>query len=190
MCAYGDVHWMFHEDAKGLHHIISFDFTKEEFYSTPHPPTFQNLGMRYVKFITLRGSMAVVDTSSGQNIYIWVMKDYNKKEWTLEYNINLQMLEPDLQKKIRATTYCGEWENGIFFILDPTSFFFDLRHVPVDCVECPIETKSWRRFGRILSLKRSLISLNKFGNLIQEPEPGSQSLLDFSKKYLWQQPDY
>ncbi|KAK9950543.1 hypothetical protein M0R45_006029 [Rubus argutus] len=122
VCAHGDMHWLF--DEEGDIHIVSFDFKKEEFYLTPIPATSQ---MPYLHLITLRESIAIVDTLSAVNIEIWVMKDYNLKQWKREYIINLQMLGSNVEFKFHMAN-CGEWEHGILFIDEEgeTSLFWDL----------------------------------------------------------------
>lgn len=158
ICAYGDIHWMFCEiiTKPYLNHIISFDFTKEEFYSTrtPHPAALST--EMSVQYITLKGSMAILKISETTTIDIWVMKDYNTKEWTLEYNIDLQTLGQDLLLML-CSARCDEWENGIVFISEEsdTSLFFDSRDVPMNHVTCQIEGNE--SCEKILCFKRSLI---------------------------------
>ncbi|KAM5548083.1 F-box/kelch-repeat protein [Rosa sericea] len=175
VCAYGDMHWLFVDEgeAKGVH-IVSFDFKKEKFYLTPNPVTSR---MPYLHLITLGESIAIVDTYfSSMKVEIWVMKNYNKKEWKREYIINHHMLGLDVDFRFHRAN-CGEMEYGIYFIDEKGEnlLFLDLRPSSMKCVACPIGRKKWNGRRRILSLKRSLISLKKFGDLVEEPESGGQS---------------
>lgn len=175
VCAYGDMHWLKRRVSigAGKSHIISFDFKKEEFYWTPTPPKLHKHS--YLNFLTLRGSMAFVETCSsprGMNIEIWVLKDYAKKEWTREYTIKVDM-HPKFGLK-DAT--CGEWEHGIFFndfdncfnSYGATRFFLDLRCASINPVICPLET---HEYTNIMSYTGSFISLKDYGNLGDANEP-------------------
>ncbi|KAL6223708.1 hypothetical protein ACLB2K_002566 [Fragaria x ananassa] len=143
VCAHGDMHWLLNyyirEGIQELVHILSFDFKKEEFFWIPNP--YQ------LHLINFRGSMAIVDTTSGTNIEIWVMKDYNKKQWMWDYSISIQVLELDPQFNF-SEAVCCEWEHGILFLLDDDesttlTSFLDLRGpvVTKNLVKCPIEGK-------------------------------------------------
>ncbi|XP_050368812.1 F-box protein At3g07870-like [Argentina anserina] len=86
VCAYGDMHWLVekgsHRDiGGGRSHIISFDFKKEEFCWTPHPTLpemcYNKLSVSDYYFLNMKGSLTIVDVSSGKFIEIWVMKDYD-----------------------------------------------------------------------------------------------------------------
>lgn len=169
ICAYGDMHWLVKAGGAIKSHIISFDFKNEEFCWTPTPPTLQSSNRdSKLHLLTLRGSMAIVETFSlpegGMNVEIWVMKDYAKKEWAREYNINVDM-RPEFELKYAT---CGEWEHGIFFNdLDNslksngiTRFFLDLRCDSINLVTCPLETE---QFSKIMSYSGSLISLRDYG---------------------------
>ncbi|XP_040369683.1 uncharacterized protein LOC121051415 [Rosa chinensis] len=113
--------------AAGTTRILSFDFKKEEFFWTPNPYIFPYPTWK-LHLINFRGSMAIVDASSGMNIEIWVMKDYNKKQWILDYSINIHMLELDPEFDF-IWAVCCEWEHGILFIDEPATItlFLDLR---------------------------------------------------------------
>ncbi|KAL6190784.1 hypothetical protein ACLB2K_037178 [Fragaria x ananassa] len=189
VCAYGDMHWLFTEegDPAGRVQIVSFDFKKEEFYFTPIPVASH---MPNLHLIALGESIAIVDTThSSSGIEIWLMKDYNTKEWNREHIITRQMLGLDVVDFEFYWANCGEMEYGIYFIDQKGAklLFVDLRLPSIKCVTYPI-SKEWKGCQRIINLKRSLISLKKFGNLVQDPNisEGGQSLLRFGKKYLWQ----
>jgi hypothetical protein len=42
--------------------------------------------------LDLRGDLAIVDRSSDKHIQIWVMKEYEKKEWVKEHKIGLAVV--------------------------------------------------------------------------------------------------
>ncbi|KAL6182565.1 hypothetical protein ACLB2K_043984 [Fragaria x ananassa] len=115
------------------------------------------------------------DGEGGMNVEIWVMKDYAKKEWAREYNINVDM-RPEFELKYAT---CGEWEHGIFFNdLDNslksngiTRFFLDLRCDSINLVTCPLETE---QFSKIMSYSGSLISLRDYGTLGYTNEPNDE----------------
>nr|XP_011471078.1 PREDICTED: putative F-box protein At1g53360 [Fragaria vesca subsp. vesca] len=69
ICAHGDMHWLVssrREGIRGHAHILSFDFKKEEFCWIPNPYRLPDMN-RGLHLIMLRGSMAVVDTTSEQS---------------------------------------------------------------------------------------------------------------------------
>lgn len=102
------------------------------------------------------------------------MKDYNKKQWMLDYSISIQMLELDPQFNF-VFAVCGEWEHGIVFIDQPgaITLFLDLRrHVTKNLFKCPIQ--GWDLVcRRIMSLNGSLISLKSYANLVEAEEPAT-----------------
>ncbi|KAB1228014.1 hypothetical protein CJ030_MR1G006787 [Morella rubra] len=84
--------------------IVSFDISKEKF-GLISPPKFRSCHL-----LDLRGDLAVVDRSSDTHIEIWVMKEYEKKEWVKEYKIDLKppigMVDNEMIEVI------GVWELG------------------------------------------------------------------------------
>ncbi|XP_004292225.1 PREDICTED: putative F-box protein At5g42430-like [Fragaria vesca subsp. vesca] len=205
ICAFGDMHWLILQDrsetlmTKNEEGIISFDFTKEEFYRTP-TLGIPCLKLEYTHLIALRGSMAlvIVDTElwdvSGdeKRIDIWVMKDYHTKEWERNYTINVHesLLTINMHESLLDLNdmfaCCGEWENGIFFQYELThmsrSFFVDLRCNSKQVIQLPKrrDATAWWMCWRILSVNRSLLSLKNYGDSVQ-----SRNLLNFSKNDLW-----
>lgn len=184
VCAYGDTHWLTLCDLRTCH-IISFDFKKEEFYCLPHPvlqSSNDHLNLFvHLHLLTLRGSLAMVDTSSStgstMNMDIWMLKDYDKKEWTRDYSINLEM-PPNLHPKFGATDFtCDQWEHGIFFknFRQIPTFFLDLRCLSI----CPVIFGSGD-FTNLFSYTGSLISLKDYRNSV-EAETGSGSLKSYGK---------
>ncbi|XP_059430222.1 F-box/kelch-repeat protein At3g04660-like [Corylus avellana] len=63
--------------------IVHFDVGKEEFGLISRPE------FRPFHLVDMRGDLAIVDRSSDKEIEIWVMKEYEKKEWVKEYKIGL-----------------------------------------------------------------------------------------------------
>ncbi|KAL6226095.1 hypothetical protein ACLB2K_000060 [Fragaria x ananassa] len=160
------------EGIQGQVHILSFDFKKEEFFWIPNPYRLPDTCCQ-LHLINFRGSMAIVDTTSGTTIEIWVMKDYIKKQWMLDYSISIQVLELDPQFKF-SEAVCCEWEHGILFT-HSSAMFLDMRGpvVTKTLVKCPIEGNSVQR--HIISLHGSLISLKNFANLEEADEPATYS---------------
>ncbi|RXH90762.1 hypothetical protein DVH24_035526 [Malus domestica] len=112
-----------------------------------------------------------LDAWSDMHIDIWVLKNFNNKEWVKQYCKNTE-----LARYLRCCECpmdrCGEWEHGIFFKEliscrkpqnNSTAFFLDLRGstVSTKLVECPMLVQNWT----IISYTGSLISLNNYGNL-------------------------
>lgn len=180
ICAYGDMHWLIdlsiqgRDNAQGLG-IISFDFKKEEFYWTPHPTLISMVDVPFLHLLTLRGSIAIAYASSDKTIMIWVLKNYDTKEWELKYSISsfraCFVPEPGLWPKLLNSHTCGEWEYGIFFMdkLGEESFFLDLR-------PALLILKALRKiltFGcsskpvKIVSYARSFMSLKDYGQLVK-----------------------
>nr|WRO64606.1 MYB transcription factor protein [Rosa persica] len=182
--AYGDLHWLINRTTTGGQIcIVSFDFKKEEFYLTPHPalrkPEYSFLSLH---FVNLRGSMAIVDTSSHTHIDIWVLKSNEKKEWVRDYSVNLELPAVERPWHLdRCGTCIGEWENGIFFVefyVTTNAFFVDTR-----CDSVKRVSLGGSDYTRIFSYPGSLISLKDYGNLIGA-EAGNWRP-DFSEK-SWQ----
>ncbi|XP_004304730.1 PREDICTED: F-box protein CPR30-like [Fragaria vesca subsp. vesca] len=115
LCAYGDMHWLMLRGRDGGVRILSFDFKREEFHWTPAPTLRSSNKNSILHMLSLRGSMAIVETfplgEGAIKVEIWVMKDYTKKEWAREYSMNVDV-RPKYGLKYAT---CGEWEHGIFF---------------------------------------------------------------------------
>nr|XP_011463367.1 PREDICTED: F-box/kelch-repeat protein At3g06240-like [Fragaria vesca subsp. vesca] len=182
-CANGDMHWLIWliREKKGnseeTYHIISFDFKREEFYWTPHPLLeSSNVRVEWTKLqlLTLRGSLALVCASSSEagaaDIEIWVLKDYDKKEWTRDYIIN--------SKHFSIHGSCHEWEHGIFFDTNMDTVFVDLNCFSVNRIK-------YR--ATILSYTWSLVSLNEYGNLVKDlaEEPSEYGGLESYNKLTY-----
>ncbi|RXI07506.1 hypothetical protein DVH24_005279 [Malus domestica] len=98
--AYGDTHWLIIRPNKystigvesDVPSILSFNFKKEEFCWTPHLILEKKVGisLALLHLLHLRGSLALVDCSSGSHMEIWGLKSYDKKEWVLNYKIDMK----------------------------------------------------------------------------------------------------
>lgn len=111
------------------------------------------------------------------NMDIWVLKDYDKKEWTRDYSIDLEM-PPNLHPKFGGMDFtCDQWEHGIFFknFRHIPTFFLDLRCLSI----CPVIFGSGD-FTDVLSYTGSLISLKDHRNSV-EAETGTGSLKSYGK---------
>ncbi|XP_062005596.1 F-box protein At4g22390-like [Rosa rugosa] len=186
VCALGDMHWLItgnfiREGSEGTCHIISFDFKKEEFYWTPHPllqSSNKHLDFFDLHLLTLRGSMALAYTSSSvgrtTDIEIWVLKDYDRKEWTQDYTLNCKMFHKLLWNFGLRDITCGEWKHGMFFKSHSYMFFLDL-----NCFSINRMAFGNGFYTNILSYTSSLISLKDYCNLVQfeTPETGSYANL-------------
>lgn len=74
--------------------IISFDVKDEEFRETSLPDFgCPRKHVSQFKLINLKGFLAVVSFPSSAHLEIWMLKDYQKKEWTREYKISTQVWE-------------------------------------------------------------------------------------------------
>lgn len=206
VCAYGDMHWLIdgsigsnykmklYEHYEGTSHILSFDFKKEEFYQIPHPTLHSSAKHpHYFHLLTLRGSMAILDASlsrpGGMNmsISIWVLKNYENKQWTLDCTMEIEKLETQPEFGFMYAS-CGEWEHGIFYkegFARNTTLFLDLRRNDANRV---IRQRECDGYTNIFSYTQSLISLKdyasagseelvteglkSYGNLIEGEEQG------------------
>lgn len=112
--------------------------------------------------LNLKGSLAIVDTSSDDYIEIWVLKNYDTKEWSLEYKIDNATVRGEL---INLT--CCEWEHGIFFTSQKITeshkitVFVDLRSGSMNHVK--LFPRKRFRITSILSYTGTLMSLKDYG---------------------------
>ncbi|XP_008242325.1 PREDICTED: F-box protein At1g52490-like [Prunus mume] len=186
--AYGDMHWLVYNDVAGRNpnRIISFDSKKDEFVSTPYPNSSQGFirGLLVIHLLNLRGCLAIV-SSGNLFVEIWVLKNYEKKEWALDYKIDNEMLPNG--SPLNSIESCGELEHGIFFteMKDPLMFYFwDIRYKSIKYITGAKlfpdmfsydnlyyhlwgRRRQWRPFISIFSCTRGLISLKTYGNLVE-----------------------
>lgn len=185
------MHWLVYGDCALFVRILSFDFKKEEFYWTPHPaPLGKKPGLwKFLHLINFKGSLALVNVFSPEDehmttfetrqyIEIWELKNYEVKEWVLNYKIDSEQYlfiswEP------ASFFRCGEWEHGIFFNQEscPNNciFFVDLRQVSMKCILLKGEITIHRCID-------SMISLNSYGDLIEAEEEQGNTEFPMSRK--------
>nr|XP_008388904.2 putative F-box protein At3g21120 [Malus domestica] len=174
LSANGDMHWLIHLvdefSNKTESHIISFDFKKEEFYCTPHPIQ----STRNMHLFILRGCMAFM-AITGTEVEIWMLKNYERKEWTREYAIDLRVHGRTLEDYSRIAG-CGQWEHGIFFLDSRrNALFFDVRCDSIKDVTYPMLCPRPRSpvvniVPSIHSCTPGLISLKHYGNVIDQEQ--------------------
>nr|XP_011468433.1 PREDICTED: F-box protein At1g47340-like [Fragaria vesca subsp. vesca] len=183
-CAYGDMHWLVNMPSsirgKSACSIMSFDFKREEFCLT-HPilqsSNEHSRSSFNLHLLTLRGSLALVDTSLSKGtttkIEIWLMNDYEKKQWTCDYSLNIDMLDFRMELGLFTKVTCGVWEHGIFFQnFDVVpAFFLDLR---CDSNSVNIMRCTSGRNTKIVSCTGGLIRLKNYQSLV-DTEQGSRS---------------
>lgn len=73
--------------------VISFDLTKEEFSTVPHPEFSSNVSI-WFELVDLKGYLGMVDFSMGNRIEVWKLKDYERKHWMREYRIDIPTNPP------------------------------------------------------------------------------------------------
>ncbi|CAL9005896.1 unnamed protein product [Prunus brigantina] len=171
------MHWLVHGDDGSSVRILSFDFQKEEFYLTPPPSLGKKPNLwKFLHLFNFKGSLALVNVSSPEDrhmktlerkfVEIWGLKNYNNKEWVLNYKLDL---EDDLFEHLEPTSLskCGEWQHSIFFNdesdCSTCTFFVDLRHISMKYVL--LEGKM-----AIYSCTNSMISLKNYGDLVEAVE--------------------
>lgn len=94
LSAFGVIHWRKWDSRRKKACIISFDVKDEEFKETPLPDFgCPRKHIRQFKLTNLRGFLAVVSFPSSAHLEIWMLKDYQKKEWIREYKISTQVWE-------------------------------------------------------------------------------------------------
>jgi F-box interacting protein len=103
--ASGVLHWLVNLGTRGdlvKGKIVYFDVGKEEFGLISRPE------FRPCHLVDMRGDLAIVDRSSDKEIKIWVMKEYEKKEWVKEYKIVLAGVPPKAQVRVMGLCENGE----------------------------------------------------------------------------------
>lgn len=168
---YGDMHWSTSWiDRIDDRMIISFDFGKEEFIQIS-PPDHLVLPNYCLKLTNLRESLAIIDLSSDhQFIEIWVMKDYNKKEWAKEYRTNkCEILGNSLFFSV------GAWGPSLYLyphneMNDNCLYIHDLKMNRLMYKIGPWRDESYRHRTKIFSYTESILSLKNFGKLVSAAE--------------------
>ncbi|KAM5560682.1 F-box/kelch-repeat protein [Rosa sericea] len=184
ICAYGDMHWLIdlslqgRDDTEGLR-IISFDFKKDEFYWTPHPTSVSLVDVPFMHLLTFGGSIAIAYVSSDLYINMWVLNNYDTKDWALDYSIDIRMfLEHGQLSKLIYSHSCGEWEHGIIFMdkLGRESSFLDLGRTSMEHITLHTIFTCGSSLSpmKIVGYTGSFISLKDYGQLVRL-EPGVET---------------
>ncbi|CAL9027418.1 unnamed protein product, partial [Prunus brigantina] len=186
--AYGYMHWWtyYAADLENPKHIISFNFTKDEFFWTSCPNSSQGFvcSLRAVNLLNFGGRLTIL-LSGDLSLEIWVLKSYEAKEWTLNYKIDNKVFTHD-ERGFGSIETCGAWEHGIFLTKTnpPVFYFWDARYNSIKYIKAGTLfpsifsydhlyyqlLKRQRRLPpmlRIFSYTRSLISLKTYGNLVK-----------------------
>ncbi|CAN6581697.1 unnamed protein product [Malus baccata var. baccata] len=145
LSANGDMHWLIHLAAdqfsskrESYMRLFILNSRVHSFLSyapiSPHPIQSSNM-----RLFILRGFMAFMAVR-GKHVEILVLKNYERKEWTREYTINLLVDDHTLKNHPRIAN-CGQWEHGIFFLdSHNNALFFDVR--------CP--DPSLKHYGNVI----------------------------------------
>lgn len=100
--------------------------------------------------------MAIV-SSRHLSVEIWVLKNYEKKEWALDHKIDNKMF---FVRSLRSIETCGEWEYGIFLTDEYKSMRYILPGTFTRRSQSNVKLS-------IRSYTKSLISLETYGNLVE-----------------------
>ncbi|KAF5185861.1 F-box protein [Thalictrum thalictroides] len=110
----GSLHWMSYE------HILSFDLATEKFGFVELPQI--NLPRRRhgvrpgndFRLVALDGCLSVADSSSDEDIELWIMKEYNVKESWIKLVIRRRYVEDAVFKNVIPISF---WKNGELLLL-------------------------------------------------------------------------
>lgn len=179
--ACGDMHWLIWDRRTDEARIVSFDFKIEKFFETPLPD-FGCPREHYTKFmlIDLKGFLAIVSFPSATHIEIWVLRDYENKEWVKKYRSSTQVwareadentgvIRPDIcfweDKKISV----GVFYRGLLFeaYARKQLFFLDIETNCLWCMQCPLP-ESYKFHKSLFGYTGNILSLRYFGNPIAE----------------------
>ncbi|MCD9639154.1 hypothetical protein HAX54_023510 [Datura stramonium] len=85
----GRLHWVTRFNWHFDRLIVAFDLSNDTFQEVPRPDFTVNLSHCTYHLVSLRGCLcACLLTSNGENLEIWIMEEYNKKEsWVHKFNI-------------------------------------------------------------------------------------------------------
>ncbi|KAJ0039510.1 hypothetical protein Pint_26569 [Pistacia integerrima] len=170
--AYGDMHWLRSNLKQHIEYetmIRSFDFKREEFKWIRYPNLkyFAHKSCIKVPLINLRGSLAIVNVLPYNEMEIWVMKDYDKKEYYwIEFTILMEITNcPSTSGKNKQQCY------GNF----PT-------HIVVD-IFLRLPVKSLLRFRCVSKMWCSIIDSVSFANMYESARVEEPQIL-YSPPYL------
>ncbi|CAK9160070.1 unnamed protein product [Ilex paraguariensis] len=109
---HGALHWIIHpyllyDTPEAI--IVSFELGKEEFSLISHPNYYSNF-LNIFQLVDLNCNLGVADLSCNSKIEIWVMKDYERKQWVKESSI--EICGPARILDNRHIEVIGLWKHG------------------------------------------------------------------------------
>ncbi|GAV59957.1 FBA_3 domain-containing protein [Cephalotus follicularis] len=169
--AYGDIHWLiaYYEDDMIPGLIFSFNSRIEEFNPTPHPRPVDDKAYKSIALFNLKGSLAMLGVVSVNQSDLWVMKDYDTKEWARAYTLSndLWAMKRDITI-IRSRLIIEAWEHGLCIInasCGPYIYNRTTHHIERVFYRPPNGNGQWWH-GPITSYTGTLISLKNYGSLV------------------------
>ncbi|KAF9616727.1 hypothetical protein IFM89_032246 [Coptis chinensis] len=98
---HGVLHWMVSDDAYQIVHgvqpdcsnsIVLFNINSEDFYTTPHPGVQCGLKKKHGKMelIEMEGHLCFCDSSSNENVVIWILEDYEDMIWRKRFIVMME----------------------------------------------------------------------------------------------------
>lgn len=151
---------------KGM--IASFDIGKEEFQLTPHPADIHIDSFHPSYLINLTGDLAIVESQSySANVVIWVLKNWNTKQWVKEFS--LYTAAPSMYLGNSYISSVCPSESGLIFKDGNTSIVahYNLGSDGVEWYKiCKIIGSKRMELLQVFSFKGSLISLKSYGKLM------------------------
>ena len=148
--ACGALHWLVNSHDALKDKIVSFDVGKEEFGLISLPKIWVG------HLFDLGANLAMVDLSSDTHIEIWVMKEYEKKEWIKEYKIDINA--PMGMPNNSLIEVIGLWELGEILLKYYESLFSynprtgELRYIQIPGLSNNTEVLC--HIGNLLSISR------------------------------------
>lgn len=175
------MHWLIWNRRTDGARIVSFDFKIEEFVETPLPD-FECLREQYTKFLVtdLKGFLAIVSFPSATHIKIWMLRDYENKEWVKKYRSSAQVrareadentgvIRPDVcfweHKKI-SVGFFNRWLSYEAYA-HKQLFFLDIETNRLWYMQCPLP-ESYKFHKSLFGCTGNTLSLRYFGNPIAE----------------------
>lgn len=165
------IHWIADtrfeiDNLKGM--IVSFDIGKEEFQLTPHPAGIHIDSFHPCYLINLRRDLAIVESQScSASVVIWVLKNWNTKQWVKEFS--LYIAAPSMYLGNSYISSVCPSEGGLIFKDGGTSTVAHYK-LGSDEVEwykiCKLTGSKRMDLLQVFSFKGSLISLKSYGKLL------------------------
>lgn len=97
--------------------LLRFDIEKEEYGLIDGPLP----GITMCTLVALRGSLCIADLSFTDQVEIWVMKDYERREWIRKYRIPIKAASG--KENNRDVNVVGQWEGGEIFMINQDGYF-------------------------------------------------------------------